>query len=206
MQHRISTTISYIPQNTNPLSADIGIIQRDDETWLFDVGNGLSNIEGLNDEYIVVLSHFHLDHIGNLEKLKIKQLYVSKETYKHLSINVKEYCVIVIVESDIYLDGLHIFNIPSSHCKGSLGLEVDQEYAFLGDSLYCKYSNSQQTYNVQLLNEEITKLKSLKANNFLLSHKEGLIISKDAAIAKLNAIYQRRQPKETSIVLGETND
>lgn len=202
----INERIGYIAQNHNPLSADIGVIKRQDSTWLFDVGNGPQNIDGLDKTYNIVLSHFHLDHIGNIANLKINKIYASKETYKHLPISVRDNCEIVIVENDINVDGLHIFPIISSHCKGSVGLEIDEEYAFLGDAIYCKYLNGKQTYNVQLLKSEIETLKSIKAQYFLVSHYRGLIRNKEEVINELEIIYQKRIPKENVIVLGEPND
>ena len=67
---RISDAISYIGASDNPLSADIGIIRREDGTWLYDVGNGEKNIAGLDGSYRIVLSHFHADHTGNIGRIR----------------------------------------------------------------------------------------------------------------------------------------
>ena len=112
---KFSENISYLKANSEPLSADIGIIKTKDVTWLYDVGNGIKNIEGLNDTYNVVISHFHLDHIGNLNKLKINKLYVSKESYRHIPKEVIANCEVIIVNEDLYFDNLHIFPLASSH-------------------------------------------------------------------------------------------
>ena len=61
---RINDRISYIEASEDPLSADIGIIEDSDSTWLYDVGNGEKSICGLDSSYHVVLSHFHPDHTG----------------------------------------------------------------------------------------------------------------------------------------------
>lgn len=45
----------------------------------------------------------------------------------------------VIEEDTWFQDGdvrLHLFPIPSSHAKGSLALEVDETWCFLGDAAY----------------------------------------------------------------------
>ena len=77
---RINKNISYIKSSEEPLSADIGIVETPNGKWLFDVGNNPISISDLTDSYNIVLSHFHIDHTGNLDKLIEKDLYVSKET------------------------------------------------------------------------------------------------------------------------------
>ncbi len=91
---QISDNIGYIEATDNPLSADIGIIKTPQCTWLYDVGNDINNIKNLTDKYNVVLSHFHLDHIGNLSKLNISDLYVPNSHSNTGQGN--------IVEKDIY--------------------------------------------------------------------------------------------------------
>ena len=109
----IHDKISYIECSEEPLSADVGIIRDGKEVWLFDVGNDQRSIEGIPGQYHVVLSHFHQDHVGNLDKIGIKKLYVSKETQKHVNFPGE------IVEKDIYVGNLHVFPLRSSHAKGA---------------------------------------------------------------------------------------
>ena len=111
---RISDSISYIPATEDPLSADIGIIRDGTEIWLYDVGNDPQAIACLTGKYNVVLSHFHKDHTGNLQKLHIQNLYISGETQRHTGIG-------TVVNGDLYFGALHLFPLPSSHCKGCLG-------------------------------------------------------------------------------------
>ena len=193
----ISDKISYIECSEDPLSADIGIIRDGEETWLFDVGNDIRNLEGLSEKYNIVLSHFHLDHVGSLDHVGIKTLYVSRETQKHVKPQG------VIVEEDVTVGNLHIFPLRSSHAKGSLGLEVDGTYAFVGDALYCKAKNGKYCYNAQLLREEIDKLKALKATYLLASHHPGLIRNRDEVIAELEEIYAKREQGNPEIFLRE---
>ena len=191
----ITDKISYVECTEDPLSADIGIIRDGEEIWLYDVGNDMRNLEGLSGQYNIVLSHFHQDHVGSIKKLGIKRLYVSKETQKHIA------PAGVIVEEDIYVGSLHIFPLRSSHAKGSLGLEVDGTYAFVGDALYCKVKDGKYCYNAQLLREEIDKLKELKATCLLVSHHPGLIRKKDEVIAELEEIYAKRIQGSPDILL-----
>ena len=191
----INDKISYVECSEDPLSADIGIVRDGEEIWLYDVGNDIRNLEGLSGQYNVVLSHFHQDHVGSLEKIGIKKLYVSKETQKHVK------PAGVIVEEDVFVGNLHIFPLRSSHAKGSLGLEVDETYAFVGDALYCKAKEGKYCYNAQLLREEIDKLKALKATYLLASHHPGLVRRKDEVIVELEEIYKMRVPNSPEIQL-----
>lgn len=196
---RINDKISYIKASENPLSADIGIIRDNGTTWLFDVGDGENKVPLLQEGYHVVLSHFHQDHTGNIGKLPITQLFVSKETGKHIPGG-------TIVSESLEIGDLHIFPLPSSHAKGCLGLEVDHEYAFVGDALYCRRKNGYYGYNAQLLKEEIAVLKSLQAPFLLVSHHEGLIRKKEEVLEELEEIYAMRVPGEPEIQLTAGNE
>ena len=199
----INKKISYIPATNNPLSADIGVIKDGKETWLFDVGNGSFNVEGLDDEYNVVLSHFHLDHIGNFGRIKIKNLYVSKETYRHLPKFLIDENKVKIIDKHFKIDNFEIFPIPSSHAKGCIGLKVDNEYAFVGDAIYCKNKDNKLIFNAQLLKEEIDVLKKLDTNYLLVSHLKGFIIKRSEVIEGLELIYQLRKQNNPEIVIDK---
>ncbi len=189
---RISDKISYIEAAEDPLSADVGIVRSDGGVWLFDVGNGENRLPSSGDGYRVVLSHFHPDHTGNLDKIPLCELYVSRETQKHVKKG-------TLVTEDLYFGSLHVFPIPSSHAKGCLGLEVDGTYAFVGDALYCTGKKGRYVYNAQLLKDEINVLKKLRAPYLLVSHHKGLVRSKEDVIAELRAIYESRTANDPEI-------
>lgn len=191
----INEKISYIEASENPLSADIGIIRVNGDTWLYDVGNGEKKVAELKDNYHVVLSHFHQDHVGNMERILVKELFVSKETYKHVHRG-------TIVGDSLYRGTLHIFPLPSSHAKGCLGLEIDNRYAFVGDALYSKAKDGFRVYNAQLLKDEIKVLKSLRAPYLLVSHFKGLIRKRDDVVAELEEIYKLRTKDNPEIKIG----
>ena len=192
----ITDNIKYIESSDNPLSAEIGVITDNaGEKWLFDVGNDLSKLEELNGTYNVVLSHFHKDHIGNINNINIKNLYVSKNTYEYVNKG-------IIVTDDIYINNIHIFNLPSSHAKGCLGLEID-EYAFVGDATYSKSNDEYYIYNVQQLKEEIDLLKSLKAKYLLVSHEKGFVQEKEIVIILLEQIYALREKDNPLILINK---
>ena len=181
----INEKISYLEGTENPLSADIGIIREGDALWLYDVGSGERAISQLTGSYHVVLSHFHQDHTGNMGKLHIKEAFVSDETKHHIKMG-------TVADRDIYIGNLHIFPLPSSHCKGCLGLEVDETYAFVGDALYSKFRDDYYIFNAQLVKDAIAVLKKLKAPYLLVSHFKGLVRCRDEVIAELTELYQHR--------------
>lgn len=193
---RISDNISYIPATEDPLSADIGIIRDGTEIWLYDVGNDPQAIARLTGKYNVVLSHFHKDHTGNLQKLHIQNLYVSDETQRHTGIG-------TVVNGDLYFGALHLFPLPSSHCKGCLGLEVEGRYAFVGDALYCKTKNGAYTFSVQLVHDLLAVLKRLTAPDLLVSHFPGMVRPRAEVIAEFEALYAMRQPGNNEILLRQ---
>lgn len=193
---QISDKISYIPATEDPLSADIGIIREGGQTWLYDVGDGAAAIDGLTGIFQVVLSHFHQDHTGNLQKLHIQNLYVSGETQRHTGIG-------TVVTGDLYFGALHLFPLPSSHCKGCLGLEVEGRYAFVGDALYCKTKNGAYTFSVQLVHDLLAVLKKLTAPDLLVSHFPGMIRPRAEVIAEFEALYAMRQPGNNEILLRQ---
>lgn len=78
-------------------------------------------------------------------------------------------------------------------------MEIDNEYAFVGDALYCRIKDGCRIYNAQLLKEEITVLKNLKASLLLVSHYGGMIRSKADVIAELESIYQMRERNNAEI-------
>lgn len=193
---QISDKISYIPATEDPLSADIGIIREGGQTWLYDVGDGAAAIDGLTGIFQVVLSHFHQDHTGNLQKLHIQNLYVSGETQRHTGIG-------TVVNGDLYFGALHLFPLPSSHCKGCLGLEVEGRYAFVGDALYCKTKNGAYTFSVQLVHDLLAVLKKLTAPDLLVSHFPGMIRPRAEVIAEFETLYAMRQPGNNEILLRQ---
>ena len=194
---RISDRISYIKATENPLSADVGIIEGDEFIWIFDIGADEAVPMSLNvfeKPKNAVISHFHPDHMGNLEHVELNEVFLGANTFKYAKRG-------TVVDKDIFIDDgakIHIFPIPSSHAKGSLGLETG-EYAFIGDAAYATMKQEKACYNVSVLKEEITVLKNLSAKFFLISHDEKFIRPKEEIIAELKEIYSKRDPKESYI-------
>lgn len=196
---RINERILYIKASEKPLSADIGMIEGDKFLWLFDLGADASAADFLNDiekPKNAVISHFHPDHMGNLEQISLCEVYLGANTFKYTHRG-------NIIENDVFIDdgiGIHLFPLPSSHAKGSLGMETG-DFAFLGDAAYSTMKQGRVCYNASVLKEEIAVLKNLSAKYFLISHDEKFIKPKEEVIAELEEIYSKRDPKESYIFI-----
>ncbi len=197
---RISDRVSYYPAIETPLAADVGMVEGDKYIWLFDLGPHAPAIQALQTRiqdkpFCLALSHFHQDHIAGWEQLPLRDLYVGKHTYKYTHCG-------TVVDSDLYVDDgvkLHFFPFPSTHAKGSLGMEVDETYAFLGDGIYPMHKKGQAVYNANLLADQLQVLRSLKAEYFLLSHDEPFIHPREDVLAELEAVYAKRQSQSMYI-------
>ena len=93
MWRNITDKISYITPTMQPLSANVCVIEGEDYLWVYDVGKNsfvsdmLSKISQEKGKDIkIVLSHFHPDHIANLQYIKWSKLYQGKNTYKYTHI------------------------------------------------------------------------------------------------------------------------
>lgn len=196
---KINEKISYIKAKSEPLSADVGIIEGDKYLWVFDIGADESvpmELIGSGKPINIVISHFHPDHMGNLEHVPSNEIYLGANTFRYAKRG-------EVVEKDIFIDDgvkLHIFPLTSSHAKGSVGLEIG-DYAFLGDAAYATVKQGKVCYNVSVLKEEIEALKKLSAKYFLISHDEKFIRLREEIIAELEEIYSKRNPKESYIWL-----
>ena len=184
----ITDNISYTPTSREPLSAEVFFIKKNEKVHIYDVGNGEQYTEAINniENKIIVLSHFHPDHIYNLSKLENYILYQSKNTAKYTKIQ------------DYYTElneDVSIFEIPSSHAKGCLALLVDG-YLFVGDALYM---SNKGLYNVNALNMQIKLLESKDIDYVVCSHQLPNIKTKVEVLNELKNIYSQRNPKEQFI-------
>jgi len=194
----LSDRVAYLPASFEPLSSDVGIIRGDRYCWIFDTGRcdeAANVIRGISREKNIVLSHFHGDHTDNLCRVTYKNLYCGDYTQRRLQTGA------AVNEPLSFDDGvkLTIFPLPSTHSKGALGLEVNEEYAFLGDALYTAYKYGEIAYNAGRMNEMLQTLKKLKADKFLISHKRNFVQPREKIISRLEEIYKDRIPGEPYI-------
>ena len=129
---------------------------------------------------------------------------------------------VMVVESPLqFEDGLRfrIEPIPSSHAKGSLMLSVGgdvparssreenargfhnaTEIAFLGDSTYPTVGHGgPDTYNVQLLYQQIQFLRTCPAQLYYMSHRRFVPREKESVLQVLEGYYSRRLPNKNLI-------
>lgn len=194
---RITDRLSYIKATENPLSADVGIFEGDEFLWTFDIGADISvpiSLNAFEKPKKAVLSHFHPDHTANIDRINLSGIYLGANTFKYIKRG-------TVVANEIFIDDgerIHIFPLPSSHAKGSLGMEIG-DFAFIGDAVYSTMKQGKICYNASVLREEIAVLRNLSAKFFLISHDEKFIRPKDEIIGELEEIYSKRNPKESYI-------
>lgn len=203
----INNCLSYLKASKgSPLSADVIRISGASSTWFYDVGANESAFEFVSSaqgKKNIVLSHFHPDHIGNLERIlktepdnEVKtNVYQSAHTIKYTGGGIicdKELCI---------TDGaqFRIKEVPSCHAKGCIGLIYNEEYIFLGDAIYSTQKKGKTVYNVQQLNGLIQFLEQEKAEICFVSHKSKPMIQRDHLIRFLKMIYSRRAKNEAYI-------
>lgn len=199
--------------SNDPLSADVVAVRGDSAWWIFDVGACDEAAQFINDlsrnlAKNVVISHFHRDHLLNIQRmcsgeisLDVDALYVGAYTSKTFG-EIEGVAKNVVMEPLAFDDGvqIQILPMPNSHAKGSLALIVN-DYVFLGDATYPMVGHgAPDVYNVQILGEQIKLLKTLSASRFCLSHKRGLVRDKTSVIQFLESVYARRQKNENYIV------
>jgi len=198
---KIDNDLYHLPSENAPvLSADVGVYFGGKFVWMFDCGASdyaYDFIRG-GEQIRMVISHFHRDHSYNLNRLEnISELYVGKYSFDHFKKG-------NIVTNELYFEDngtIHIMPIPNSHSKGSLAMEINEEYIFLGDSVYGMRKDKHLMYNSQLLLEQYRLLQNVNADKCLISHDERYVVNKDEILAKFEKILSKRKSGEPMIVL-----
>lgn len=108
---------------------------------------------------------------------------------------------VTVFDSVKISDGLsiEIYHVPNSHAKGALLLQVDEEYIFIGDSLYSKVDGDSYVYNAQLLKEETELLDQLSGTKVFSSHEARPIKAKAGVLRFLEQIYAKREKNDAYI-------
>ena len=96
---------------------------------------------------------------------------------------------------------IEIYHMPNSHAKGGLLLQVNEDYIFVGDSLYPKADGDNHVYNAQLLKEEIELLKRLPGTKVFSSHEARPVKIKAGVIRFLEQIYAKRNKNDAYILI-----
>lgn len=164
---KIADYLHYIPSSAEPLSADVFLIEGERQTYVFDVGSNEESFQTLYQlpkEKAIILSHFHNDHRGNLDRLTWKDLYVGDAAFEKIGTGT------VVTDKLTIHDGvkLEIQPCPSPHTPGSLILTVNNEYTLLADLYFTK-----PDYDRELAQAMLDVLRDLDTNWFVVSHQEG---------------------------------
>lgn len=81
----LSAQVAHLPATEAPLSANVGLVRTDGMLWIYDVGAApaaAAEVNALPGKKTVVLSHFHPDHMGNLEQVEYEAFYGGTFTCK----------------------------------------------------------------------------------------------------------------------------
>ena len=181
---QLSPKIQQIPAASDPLSADVFIIEGDSHFYVFDVGcndEAFEAISALSKPVTVILSHFHRDHTGNMNRLNPLQTLAGARTMKYISHG-------TLVEAPIIIrDGVEIVVRPcvSPHVPGCLIATVDGEYTFIGDLHYARPGTGQGEAKGML-----NVLKTLNTRYFVVSHaQENPLVEKSALLQSIKEYF-----------------
>lgn len=180
----IGKRIKYLPATSNPLSADVYCIEGDEYCYVYDVGNNDRSLQYINQigkEKVVVLSHHHKDHTGNIVGLHYRDLYVGKKTYEIIGKG-------IIIEDALTInDGVRIdvSHCVSPHTEGSLIITVDNEYTLIADLYFTR-----PPFDEEKAMKMIDFLRNIDTQYFVISHQENEnVIPKEKLIAELTVYF-----------------
>ena len=182
----IGERIKYMPATNNPLSADVYLIDGDKYCYIYDVGNNENSLHYINQlvkEKVVILSHYHKDHAGNIAGLHYRDLYVGKKTHESIGKG-------IIIEDTLTInDGvkIEIAHCVSPHTDGSLIITVDNEYTLIADLYFTR-----PPFDKEKAMKMIDSLRSIDTKYFVISHQEDeKVIPKDKLIVELTAYFNQ---------------
>lgn len=181
---QLAPRIRQIPAASDPLSADVFIIEGDERYYVFDVGTNdeaFAAVSALDKPVTVILSHFHRDHIGNMNRLNPADTLAGARTMKYISGG-------TLVDAPVTIhDGVTIEVRPcvSPHAPGCLIATVNGEYTFIGDLHYARPGTGQGEAKGML-----NALKTLDTRYFVVSHAQGSpLVEKSAWLQSVKAYF-----------------
>ena len=180
----IGNRIKYLPATNEPLSADVYFIDGDKYCYIYDVGNNANSLHYINQlckEKVVILSHYHKDHTGNIEEIHYHDLYVGKKTHEVIGKG-------IIVEDKLTInDGakIDVTHCPSPHTDGSLIVTIDNEYTLIADLYFTR-----PPFDEEKAMKMIDFLRNIDTQYFVISHLENEnVIPKEKLIAELTVYF-----------------
>lgn len=176
---KINEYLSFMPSTQEPLSSNVFFVSGKDNTYIYDVGSSdetCNMIQSITNNKKIIISHFHADHLNNISRITYDDLYVSNYTYKHTNKGR------IVKDPITILDGIKLEIIPVSsvHSKGSLLLNINNEYCLVGDLIHCDGLLNKSLYCMM-----IQDLEKVDTKYFVLGHNENCIHSKDELLVKL---------------------
>lgn len=182
--NQLAPRIRQIPAASDPLSADVFIIEGDERYYVFDVGandEAFAAVSALDKPVTVILSHFHRDHIGNMSRLNSADTLAGARTMKYISGS-------TLVDAPVTIhDGVTIAVRPcvSPHAPGCLIATVNGEYTFIGDLHYARPGTGLGEAKGML-----NVLKKLETRYFVVSHAQGSpLVEKSALLQSVKAYF-----------------
>ena len=184
----IGEKIKYLPATNDPLSADVYCVEGDQYCYVYDVGNDARSLRYINQigkEKVVILSHYHKDHTGNIEEIPYHALYVGTKTYEVIGKG-------TVVEDTLTIhDGVRIdvSHCVSPHTDGSLILTVDHQYTFIADLYFTR-----PPVDGEKARKMIESLRGIDTACFVISHQENYkVIPKEKLIEELTAYFVEKK-------------
>ena len=164
----LSPAISYVKGREDIPCPNIYIVSGKESSLLVDVSNDPAMLEeALNyvkDKKLapikmVVITHFHPDHLDNLKYLPSGiTIYASKYTSRYI------HQAVSIVSQDTTLNlgdkEVRLILVPSLHSKGSLDILVDS-FLFVGDSLGPREGKDGLYYDKSIAYEMEKRIKEI---------------------------------------------
>ncbi len=180
----LAPRILQIPAASDPLSADVFIIEGDARYYVFDVGandEACAAISALDKPVTVILSHFHRDHTANMSRLAPDETLAGARAMKYITGG-------TLVDAPMAIrDGVEIIVRPcvSPHAPGCLIATVDGAYTFIGDLHYARPGTGQGEAKGML-----NVLKTVDTRYFVPSHMDGSpLVEKDALLREIRGYY-----------------
>ena len=184
----IGKRIKYVPATNDPLSADVYLIDGDKYCYIYDVGNNENSLQYINQlgkEKVVILSHYHKDHTGNIEGIHYHDLYVGKKTHEVIGKG------IVVEDKFTINDGVKIdvTHCTSPHTDGSLIITVDNEYTLIADLYFTR-----PPFDKDKTMKMIESLRDIDTKYFVVSHQEDeKVIPKEKLISELTDYFSHKK-------------
>lgn len=180
----IAPGIFRVPPVREPLSSDVFVVEGEKRFYVLDAGTSdaaYEAIRSLTKPVWMILSHFHRDHIGNMERLSPERVLCGLRTRKY----VKD-CT--PVEEEILMDDgvlIRVQPVVSPHAPGCVMMTVNDTYTFLGDAAYARPGEGQGEAKGL-----VNALKKLNTQYLIASHNpENPVEEKEAALRDIRQYF-----------------